>query len=136
MSSSSLLVLDTNVLVSALLNPSGAPGKIWDRVVSGELRLAYDDRILLEYEIVLKRPKFGFDPRDIDALVESFVLQESVSSSLWPLPLPDPQDALFLEVAAASSAPLIRGNARHFPPDLCRGVSVFAPHQWLEEERA
>jgi putative PIN family toxin of toxin-antitoxin system len=57
-SSAPLLVLDTNVLVSALLSPFGAPGRIWDLVLAREVRLVYDDRILVEYRRVLSREKF------------------------------------------------------------------------------
>ena len=51
-------VLDTNVLVSGLLNPSGHPGRLIDAVLSGHLLLAIDDRIFAEYSKVLKRLKF------------------------------------------------------------------------------
>lgn len=128
-----LLVLDTNVLVSALLNPFGVPGRIWDLVLAREIRLAYDDRILVEYERDLKRAKFGFDGNRVDALLAVFLFQESVTARPWPFrPLPDPDDALFLEVAHAAAATLITGNARHFPASLCGDVAVRKPHEWLE----
>lgn len=133
MSPAPLLVLDTNVLVSALINPYGAPGRIWDLVLAREIRLAYDDRILIEYERVLTRAKFGFARPRVDALLHVFLLQEPASSAPWPYqPLPDPDDAIFLEVAHAASAPLITGNTRHFPEALCGTVRVQKPHEWLE----
>ena len=52
------LVLDTNVLVSGMINPLGAPGRIVDLVREAELELTVDDRILAEYTGVLNRPKF------------------------------------------------------------------------------
>ena len=64
------VVLDTNVLVSGLLNPFGAPGRVVDLAVTGGLQPLHDDRILLEYGDVLRRPRFGFDERDIRALLE------------------------------------------------------------------
>ena len=54
------IVLDTNVLVSGLLNPDGAPGRLLDLILGGRLQILYDDRILGEYSDVLARPQFGF----------------------------------------------------------------------------
>ena len=127
------IVLDTNVLVSALLSPFGAPGRILDLILAGKIRLAYDDRILAEYRAVLMRPKFGFDRLHIEALLEEC----AGAGFLVPAPplslaLPDPADAVFVEVAAAALAPLVTGNSRHFPPDLCAGVLVLAPAAFLE----
>ena len=45
-------VLDTNVLVSGLLNPSGHPGRFLNAVPSGHLIMALDDRIHAEYSAV------------------------------------------------------------------------------------
>lgn len=134
MSVTSLLVLDTNVLVSALLNPFGEPGRIWDLVLARDIRLAYDDRVLVEYERVLKRAKFGFEKGRVDAMLAVFLFQESVSAKPWPLqPLPDPDDAAFIEVAHAAAALLITGNTRHFPEEACGDVVVCKPHEWLEK---
>ncbi|MCS6938653.1 MAG: putative toxin-antitoxin system toxin component, PIN family [Roseiflexaceae bacterium] len=65
-----LIVLDTNVLVSALLSPFGPPARILDMVLRGDLRVAYDDRVLAEYRAVLARPKFGFAANDVNVLLE------------------------------------------------------------------
>ena len=52
------IVLDTNVLVSGLLSPLNAPGRIIDALQIERIQLAIDDRIFLEYGEVLRRPKF------------------------------------------------------------------------------
>lgn len=44
-----VVVFDTNVLVSGLLNPFGKPGIAVDLLLSGRIRLAYDDRLFIEY---------------------------------------------------------------------------------------
>ncbi len=49
------LVADTNVLVSALLNPHGSPARVLDAILAGAHTLAIDDRILDEYREVLSR---------------------------------------------------------------------------------
>jgi len=132
MRSSPPLVLDTNVLVSAVLSPFGSPGRIWDLVLARDIQLAYDDRILVEYERVLKRAKFGFEKKQVEAMLAVFLFQQSVSSKPWPFqPFPDPDDAPFLEVAHAASAILVTGNIRHFPEELCGDVIVRKPQEWL-----
>jgi predicted nucleic acid-binding protein len=64
------IVLDTNVLVSGLLQPLGPSGQIVRLVASGDLVLCHDPRILVEYQEVLLRKKFRFDPERVDALLE------------------------------------------------------------------
>lgn len=126
-------VLDTNVLVSGLLSPYGPPGQLVDALLSRRLKIAYDDRILLEYRAVLYRPRFNFDPKSLEALFGILLFQNRVNAQPWPFtPSPDPDDTLFLEVASAAGAPLVSGNARHFPPE-CRGnVTLMTPTEYLK----
>lgn len=126
------VVLDTNVLVSALLSPFGPPGRILDLVLSGKLAIAFDDRLLAEYRDVLTRPRFGFDRADVFRLLTYLTTTGLlVAASPWSEPLPDPDDAMFLEVAAAAGATLVTGNLKHFPPDHRRGVDVRSPADFL-----
>ncbi len=53
------LVLDTNVLVSALVNLHGTPAKIIDGFLEGRWELLVSPEILEEYEVVLVRRKFA-----------------------------------------------------------------------------
>jgi uncharacterized protein len=126
------VVLDTNVLVSALLNSRGAPGRVLDLVLAGEIVVAHDDRILSEWRDVLGREKFGFTRRDVEALLEFF---EDEGLGFTPLPigieLPDPDDAPFLEVAHAARATIVTGNLKHYPPETRQGVEVMLPAEFL-----
>lgn len=118
-------MLDTNVLVAGLLNPHGPPGRIVDLWLAGELDLVVDDRILAEYREVLARPKFGFEPRDVAALMALIAAgAEPVAAEPLAVSLPDLDDLPFLEVAvAADGATLVTGNLRHFPAE-ARSASV------------
>ena len=49
------IVFDTNVVVSALLSPSGLPARILNLVLNGTLTIVYDNNILAEYKDVLHR---------------------------------------------------------------------------------
>jgi len=129
------VVLDTNVLISGVLNPHGPPGRILDAAVAGRLKLLHDDRILAEYRAVLLRPAFGFTSRDVDALLDFMVAAgEPVSAAPLLVVLPDPSDLPFLEVATTARVDaLVTGNVRHFRP--LRGrhtVPVFSPTEFLE----
>lgn len=130
------VVLDTNVLVSGLLNPHGAPGRVVDLLVLGKLRPQFDDRILHEYRDVLARSRFGFDPDDVEALLEHL---RSVGDRLTAPPLavrlPDEDDLPFLEVAACGGArALVTGNGADFEPRRgSHSVPVLSPDAFLEE---
>ena len=127
------IVLDTNVLVSGLLNPRGAPGRVVELVATGDVDLAVDDRILDEYVDVLARREFGFDKKDVDTLV-AVIDGTAVHVHCARLPdrLPDADDEPFLEAAIAAHADaLVTGNLRHFPARLRFGVDVIRPTELL-----
>ncbi len=128
------IVLDTNVLVSGLLQGRGPSGQLVRLVAVGELVLALDPRILGEYEAVLLRKKFGFDPDRTRALLEQ-IRADGMQVAARPLEkrLPDPDDEAFLEVARAAGArALVTGNLRHFPEDARAGVTVVSPREMIE----
>jgi len=128
-----LWVLDTNVLVSALLSSQGPPAKLWDALGDGRYLLAYDPRILHEYQQVLSRAKFGFtasEVADLFGVIARFG-EIVIPTSALP-PLPDPGDTPFLEVAASTPDQiLVTGNGRHYPRTARHGVGVFSPREAL-----
>jgi uncharacterized protein len=128
------IVLDTNILVSALIRAEGIPARILDLILSGQVKIALDHRIYAEYQDVLTRPEFGFAPEPVDALLD-YLLQsgERVYTTKTSVALPDATDAKFLEVAIAGSADfLVSGNLKHFPPRQRHGVLVVTPRQWWD----
>lgn len=135
------VVLDTNVLVAGLLNPSRNPGRVLDLFLAGEVTLLVDDRILAEYRAVLHRPKFGFAAGDVSDLLDH-IEAESVRVTAPPLDLelPDEQDLPFLEVGVAGSAEaLVTGNARDFKLPGAARILIESPadflRHWKERRR-
>ena len=123
------IVLDTNVLVSALLNVHGAPAQVLDLVRQGFLTLCNDGRIEGEYEEVLRLSDYPFDPEDV-AMLMRFLRESSELTAARPLSLrlPDPDDEPFLEVAVYGRVDaLATGNLRHFPKGRRVGVRVVTP---------
>lgn len=112
-----IIVLDTNVLVSGLLSPYGAPAEIVRMVANEEVRLCYDSRILHEYREVLLRPRFQFDRDHVEDLI-AHIREAGQLATAKPLEkrLAHEADEPFLEVMLASAAEcLVTGNLKHFP---------------------
>jgi putative PIN family toxin of toxin-antitoxin system len=128
------LVMDTNVLISGLLSPHSHSARLVGLVAEGLIRVAFDERILAEYREVLARPKFPFQPAQIEALLTQI---EEEGLKITPLPiatrLPDSDDLPFLEVALSAKVDfLVTGNKKHYPPSVRRGIQVLSPKQFLE----
>lgn len=111
------VVLDTNVLVSALWSPGRKPGEIVAAAIMGRFTVCYDFRIVEEYRRVLRYPKFGFSDWEVNALLEPLLKQglSVVSTPLPDAPFTDESDRKFYEVARYCHAPLVTGNLAHFP---------------------
>jgi putative PIN family toxin of toxin-antitoxin system len=127
-------VFDTNVVVSAHLNPHGIPGLLLSEVYARRLRLACDVRMLDEYREVLLRPKFDLPVASVYLFMAIMEDQENVLPRPWPSTLPDPDDAVFLEVAACTDDKvLVSGNLKHFPRKIRGTVRVLSPQEaWSE----
>ena len=127
------VVVDTNVIVSALLMPAGVCGQILDLLSEGALQPCVDERILADYEEVLRDPRFPFTPRQVSTVLETF---RAIGAPVAALPLaaklPDEDDRAFLEVAKAARAVLVTGNIRHFPARARAGVTVLSPREFLD----
>ena len=89
---------------------------------------------MCEYREVLRRPEFDFDARLVDDLLEFLESEgELVGAVPLRLSLPDPDDAMFLEVASAGGAEyVVTGNIRHFPTDVRHGIPVVSPRDFIE----
>ena len=128
------IVLDTNVLVSALLHPHSSSATILRQILVGALLLLADDRILLEYEEVVTRPKFNFDKNNAIVICD-FLRNQCLE--IFPSPisiqLPDKSDAPFIETAITGNAEfIITGNKKHFPAKSCKGIKIVNPTEFLQ----
>ena len=127
------IVVDTNIIVSGLIKSFSESSKIINLILSGKIRLAYDNRILNEYEEVLKRKKFNIDSKHIESII-SQIKEEGIFISTLPLKesLPDKDDEPFLEVAFAGKIDvIITGNKKHFPHEICKNINVLSPSEFL-----
>lgn len=125
-----LVVIDTNILVSALWSKNGAPAQILSLVINGRLIPCYDHRIINEYRAVLKRPKFKFSESEISFLLD-WITDNGYSVVAEPIDTEfiDELDKKFYEVANFCGAKLITGNIKHFPRD----EAVISVSEFLEK---
>ncbi|MEY8410902.1 putative toxin-antitoxin system toxin component, PIN family [Lachnospiraceae bacterium 62-26] len=114
-------VIDTNVLVSALLSSheDAATVLVVGKLFSGEVIPLFSDEILKEYNEVLRRTKFHFSEETVSILIQTI---EKLGEQVVPSPtgelLPDMKDLPFYEVVAEKQeddAYLVTGNIKHFP---------------------
>jgi putative PIN family toxin of toxin-antitoxin system len=128
------IVLDTNVLVSALLKPNSIPGRILDLVLARQVVPALDDRVFAEYRDVFFRPEFDLPRKEVADLLDFlWYSSERVQAGELATELPDPKDRMFIDGAVSSLADaLVTGNIRHFPASQRHGVPVLTPRQFLD----
>ncbi len=127
------VVIDTNVVVSALLRPGGFPEAVFTLAIAGEVRLFVSVPILEEYEEVLRRPRLKLDSEKIASALRAIgaaateVRPESrVTAAL------DPDDNIFLECAESAMAHfLVTGNVKDYPVTWM-GTRVTTPRLFLE----
>jgi putative PIN family toxin of toxin-antitoxin system len=111
------VVMDTNVLVSALLKPQGNERRILRLIVSDRLQLVLSPAIFEEYEVVLPRPRLKLTPAEVsEALTTLRAVADWIAPSVTLDVSVDTADNKFLEGAETGRADyLVTGNRRHFP---------------------
>jgi len=112
-------VVDTNVLVAALLSNRGASHRLLRLVGDPRWRMNLSVPLVLEYEQTLKRVCVGGDlsANDIDSVVQFLCANANLRFIffLWRPLLPDPKDDFVLELAVESRADfLLTFNAKDF----------------------
>jgi len=123
------VVLDTNILVSALWTPAGNASVIIGLVLSDRLIPCFDQRILYEYQTVLSRPRLSFPAGQVEELLLELT-NRGLSTTVSPSTvfMPDETDRKFYDVAMYYKAYLITGNLKHYPEN----SFVTSPARFLE----
>jgi putative PIN family toxin of toxin-antitoxin system len=126
-------VIDTNVLVSALLKWDSVPGNVLQFTITGVVTPVLNEVILREYREVLLRKKFHFPESVVDAILDNLAAQAVfVNEEKLDVNLPDPKDVVFYEVVMEErknqDAFLVTGNLKHFPVERF----IVTPRQFLD----
>jgi putative PIN family toxin of toxin-antitoxin system len=128
------VVVDTNVLISALLAGNSIPGQALTKAEDSGLLLA-SEATLCEIEEVLRRPKFA-KYLAIETRAE-FLVRYRAATRLVKVPFPiqacrDPRDDKFLEVAVYGKADLIlTGDTDLLALNPFCGVRILSPAEYL-----
>lgn len=126
-------VIDTNVLVSALLSTTNdtPPFTVLANVFAGVITPVYNKDIINEYREVLKREKFHLDPVDIEDVL-NVIIQYGLNlerTEVREEMFTDPKDIIFYEVKMSKEdAYLVTGNIKHFP----KKPFVVTPREMVE----
>lgn len=127
------LVIDTNVVISALLKPSSVPARALDAALERAVIL-YDSRIEAEYRRVLAKPKFRtLDQTVATALCDRIVTVGTHVHAGAPFTgaMKDDDDRAFVEVALHGEADaIVTGNLADFP--FGAGFEVLTPALLLD----
>ncbi|MBP3294085.1 MAG: putative toxin-antitoxin system toxin component, PIN family [Clostridia bacterium] len=126
-------VIDTNVLISAMLKWNSVPGNVLEFTFSGTIIPVLNEHIVREYREVLSRPKFKFPKDIIDTIVSEIErLGIYIDAPELEVELPDPKDRVFYEVVMeernTEDAYLVTGNLKHFPEE----PFVVTPRQMID----
>ncbi len=113
-------VIDTNVLVSAMLKWNSIPGNVMELTFDGPIIPILNEQIIKEYREVLARPKFHFTEKIIRDVLDNIRSRGIyMDAERLDIELPDPKDRIFYEVVMekrkTEEAYLVTGNIRHFP---------------------
>jgi putative PIN family toxin of toxin-antitoxin system len=100
-----LVLLDSNVLISAMLSLYGAPARIVDQWRDGGFQLLTCQQQIDEIRTACRTPKFRFrlQPHHVGSM-----LNHLYCATVWPYPLPrkhdaaDPTDSYLLDLIEAA----------------------------------
>ena len=118
------VVLDTNVLISAILF-GGKPRMIFELILEGELKLGMSQSIMNELYSVLARPKFDFPASWLDLTMSEMKAIADVISE-------DPDDNRIIECAISSGADFLISSEKHLLNlEMYRGIPICDPATFL-----
>jgi putative PIN family toxin of toxin-antitoxin system len=132
------VVVDTNILISAVIKPTSAVGPVLIALRNGRYTILYAQPLLTELVDVINRPrirnKYGLTDEDIRTVIalillrgEAVVPQEKITACR------DPKDDKFLEVAVAGDADLIvSGDDDLLVLNPFRDIAIVTPRAFLQ----
>ncbi len=131
-----VIVIDTNVILSALKSRNGKSFELISLIGTGSFEFAISVPLILEYEAVLKKHlnRIIFTDDDIEAFLDYIcsVGNKTRIFFLWRPFLRDPFDDHVLELAINSNAKtIITFNKKDFIQAESLGISILTPKEYL-----
>jgi len=133
------IVLDTNVLVSALINPHGKPAQIINYVFENKIRLFTSPSIMEELERVLSYPKLmkrhGLNSEELKEFISDLLSIMSLieEEKIIEVIMEDPSDNKYLSCAIDAKVDfIISGDIHLLNLGEYEGIRIVTPAQFLE----
>ncbi len=126
-------VIDTNVIVSAMLKPESVPGQLIQLLYNGIIISMINEDIVNEYYDVLTRNKFNFNDERVEQIIDflkkhAIYINNETTSEIFL----DKSDVVFYEVTMTgrknNDVYLVTGNMKHFPSR----SFIVTPREMLE----
>ncbi|CCU83402.1 putative toxin-antitoxin system toxin component, PIN family [Mesotoga prima] len=132
------VVLDTNVLISAIISSKGSPAKILDLWREGAFDLVFSEETLKELIDVMSRPKLlritGINEDELNRLL-SYLRSSSIvvdSSEDISIAIEDPNDTKFISCAVQAGAKYIVSGDHHLlDVEKFEGTAIVTPAEFL-----
>lgn len=127
------IVLDTNVLLTALTSSRGTSHRLVAMIEDDRFRLHVSTPLVAEYESVLKRGRLALSEAQIDDVID-FICARATHHQifyLWRPALKDPDDDFVLELAVKAGADIVTWNEGDFKRAAQFGVKAVNPRKLL-----
>lgn len=127
------VVLDTNVLVSAIIS-DGKPRELLRRGIAKQFSIVTSELLLKELRLVLRRPKFRTSEDEVDRIIIALMQTAeivNVTSKLRVVEY-DPKDNMVIEAAYDGGADMIvTGDSHLLALKECKGIKITTVEQML-----
>lgn len=129
------IVLDTNVLLTALTSSRGTSHRLVRMIGSDRFQLHVSTPLVAEYESVLKRGRLTLSDAQIDDVIDFICVRATHHQIfyLWRPTLKDPDDDFVLELAVKAGANIVTWNESDFKRAASFGIRAVTPRQFLEQ---
>lgn len=128
------VVIDTNVVLSALKSLNGASNRLMRLVGTDKFTPCISIGVILEYEDVLSRKLHNLNKTQVKDFLD-YICSASEHTKihfLWRPTLQDPSDDMLLELAVAAQAPyLITYNMSDFKGANKFNINIIKPGDFL-----
>jgi putative PIN family toxin of toxin-antitoxin system len=130
------IILDTNVLLSALRSQLGASFRLLTLIGDSRFQINLSVALVLEYEDVLKRPALNLrlTHQEIDDVLDFLCQNANLREIfyLWRPTLRDPKDDFILELAVESNCDfIVTFNLKDFAKAENFGIKAIKPSDFL-----
>lgn len=127
------IVIDTNVLLSALYSDKGASYRLLSIIDSKKFRVNISTTLIYEYEEILKS-KSTLEVKYVDAILNYIcsIGRKNKIFYLWRPKLKDPDDDFLLELAVHSKSIIVTLNQKDFVAASEFDIKVMTPKEFLQ----